>query len=488
MSLRRSIIFSVAQRYGSQVITFATGIAIARLLSPAEVGVFTIGLSAITLISALKTLTSGPYFITAKELTAEDLRSAAGINWLFGLLIAAIVFLLSGPVADFYQNAQVATVLTVLAIASLVSPIGGVASILLMRHMRFGSLMWIGLASVVIQAAVAVMLAALDFGPVSLAWGQVAGNVASAVGYVLSVPEARWLRPSFRRLGAPLRVGGWLTGVSIAAAAGTQAAQLMIGKTVGLADLALYARAVSISDNVRGLFYASAVQPALPAFARAEREGEGRMVPIYLRLVAVITGVGWPAYAVLAIWAEPLVVFLYGEPWRAAASILPALCLGSALSLAVAPHSQALVALRRVRLLFLCETGLLISWIGLLFVFSRFGLEGIGIAYVVSHVIWVSVYFSALKSALRFRVLSLVVVWWRSAVVTAAVAVAVAAIRWGPFGEVWPTPVALVVSGCVGALAWLMAIWLTKHEFVRHIQELAQGGWNRVRRLGHRDS
>ncbi|MCU0839477.1 MAG: oligosaccharide flippase family protein [Rhodospirillales bacterium] len=486
MSLRKSIIFSVAQRYGSQVITFATGIAIARLLSPAEVGVFTIGLSAITLISALRTLTSGPYFITAKELTAEDLRAAAGINWLFGLLIAVIVFLLSGPVADFYDSPQVATVLTVLAIASLVSPIGGVANILLLRNMRFGSLMWIGLASGLVQAAVAVMLAALDFGPVSLAWGQLAGNVASAVGYVLCVPEARWLRPSFRRLGAPLRVGGWLTGVSIAAAGGTQAAQLMIGKTVGLADLALYARAVSISDNVRGLFYASAVRPALPAFARAERDGEGRMVPIYLRLVAVITGVGWPAYAVLAIWAEPLIVFLYGEPWRVAASILPALCLGSALPLAVTPHNEVLTALRRVRVLFFCEVGLLIAWIGLLFVFSRFGLEGIGVAYVVGHVIWVSVYLTVVKSALRFRFRALAMVWWRSAVVAAAVAAAVAAVRWGPFGDVWPTPLALVVSGCVGALAWLLAIWLTNHEFVRHIQELAQGGWSRLRRLSRR--
>lgn len=472
MGLRQSIILSVLQRYGTQIITFATGVAIARLLTPGQVGVFAIALSVVAFLDVLRTMGVGSYFITERALTTEQLRTAAGINWLFGVLISAVVLALSEPAARFYEDQQVGTVLRILALSNLVAPFGGVAQILLVREMRFRALLQVGLAASSIQGALAVALAVLDYGPVSLAWGVVASNAVSAVGFNFSVREARWLRPSLRGWLEPFRMGSWLTATGLASTAGMQAAQLLIGKTLSLGDLALYSRALNLCNNVSALFYAAAIQPALPAFARAEREQPGGLVRIYLRLVAVITGLGWPAYAVLAIWAEPLVVFLYGEQWRPAAAILPALCLGSALPLALTPNGQPLIAHRRVRLLFVCEAGLLINWLVLLLAFSRHGLQAIAIAFIVSHVVWLCAYLIALKAVLRFPMRGILQVWYKSAVVTISVATAVAIIRFSPIGDALPVPAALALSGFLGGLAWLSTVWLIRHEYRRHVVDL----------------
>ena len=92
----------------------------------------------------------------------------------------------------------------------------------------------------------------------------------------------------------------------------------------------------------------------LPGLAAAERQ-DGNIAPLYLRIVEVITGLAWPAYAALALWATPLVTMLYGPNWSAAGAMIPPIALAHALSLSVAPHHDVLIVKRRPGLLFASE-------------------------------------------------------------------------------------------------------------------------------------
>ena len=355
-----------------------------------------------------------------------------------------------------------------------------VPGLLLMREMRFGAILWIGLASGLVQSVTVIALAASGAGPLSLAWAQVASNLTAAFGNALCIPAMVWLQPTLRGWRRPFGFGGWLTATAIATCINVQAAELITGRALGLASTALYSRALGLAGLVRTLFYATVAQPALPAFMQAERDDKGGMGPLYLRFVAVITGLCWPAYAALAIWAGPITVLLYGEQWRTSARLLPAICLANALAFAITPHQQVLFVRQRVRLFFFCESGMLLAWLALLLMATRLGLQAVAWAYVASNLMTAIVYVAALRHTIGLRLPDIAAVWWRSLVPTLAVAAVAALVRLSPLATAWPLPLVLVLTGCLGGLAWLGAIWLVRHEFRDHAIELLRWGWARL--------
>ena len=481
MSIRRSIILAALGQYGRTVIAFSATIIVARLLTPAEMGVFTVAMGTIGLLDAIRTMGIPIYFTAQSTLSSEDLRLYAGLSWLLSLGFAALLVAVSWWAGAFYNNPQVGTSLRILAVAHGLSPIGVVAGLLLMREMRFGALLWIGLAASTAHVVVVVSLAVSGVGPLSLAWAQVASNLTSSIGCALCIPAAAWQWPTLRGWRRPFGFGGWLTATAIAGGINAQAAELVIGRTLGLANTALYSRAFSLANIVQTLFFGAITQPALPALVQAERDKKGGMLPVYLRFVAVITGLSWPAYAALAIWAEPITVLLYGEQWRPSAALLPAICFANILIFGVIPYSFVLLTAQRARLYFLCELGMLLTWLVLLLVAAHLSLYAVTWAYMVSRGITVVVFVIALRNTIGLRLGDLAAVWWRSLVPTLAVAAVAALVRLSPIAIVWPLPVVLVLTGVLGGLAWFAAIWLVRHEFRHHALELLRWGWARLR-------
>ena len=139
-----------------------------------------------------------------------------------------------------------------------------------------------------------------------------------------------------------------------------------------------------------------------------------------------------------------------------------------------------LVARQRVRLFFLCETGLLLNWLVLLLVATRLSLHAVAWAYVAGSLIGVVVYVIVLHHTIGLRLRDLAAVWWRSGVPALAVAAVAALVRLSPIATAWPLPVVLILTFCLGGLVWLGAIWLVRHEFRDHALELLRWGWARL--------
>lgn len=481
MNIRRSIILSALQQYGRQFIMFGATMVVARLLTPAEMGVFAVSMGVISLLLALRTMGVSQYFVTLPTLSIEDLRLFAGLSWVLGIGFAALLVALSWGAGSFYNNPEIGTSLRILAIAQALSPVGAVPGLLLIRDMRFDSMLKVGLAASLVQAVTVLCLAALGWGPLSLAWAQVAGNLTNSVGNALCVPDKAELWPSLRGWRRPLGFGGWLTATIVAGNLGVQAAELITGRVLGLASTALYSRATSLASQISSMFYATVTQPALPAFVRAGQEEADGVKRAYLRFVAVITGLSWPAYAGLAIWAEPVMVLLFGAQWRPAAALVPMICLGNIITYAAMPYHEVLVARQRVRLFFFCEVTTLLSWLTLLAVSTRLGLVAVAWAYVVNSLIAGTVYVTAMRLAIGLHPGELVAVWWRSAVPAAVAAAVAAAMRASPLATVWPLPLVMVLTAILAGAAWMGAIWLVRHEFRDHAVELLRWGWAKFR-------
>ena len=103
-SVRGALLFSFAERYALIVISLASNLLIARLLTPAEIGVYSVTLAVMSIGQALRDFGVASYLIQEKELTDDHVRTALGVTLVIGLSLALITLGAAPWVADFYRE------------------------------------------------------------------------------------------------------------------------------------------------------------------------------------------------------------------------------------------------------------------------------------------------------------------------------------------------------------------------------------------------
>src|SRR6185503_18827477 len=103
MSTRKSLFFSFLDRYASLLITVASPMVIARLLTPTEIGVFSVTMVLLMFVATVRDMGAGQYLIQEKNLTTERIRAVWAVQLGLGLGLACLVLLASNLVAVFYN-------------------------------------------------------------------------------------------------------------------------------------------------------------------------------------------------------------------------------------------------------------------------------------------------------------------------------------------------------------------------------------------------
>src|SRR5215510_9051289 len=110
-SIRRSLLFALLERYVSTGIQFASTVVIARLLTPAEVGIFSVPLSIVLIFQSMRDLGMTQYIIQEADLTEERYDTATSLTVLLSAGFAVVIWLGAGLTAAFYREAGLVPVL-----------------------------------------------------------------------------------------------------------------------------------------------------------------------------------------------------------------------------------------------------------------------------------------------------------------------------------------------------------------------------------------
>lgn len=343
MSLRRAIIFSSIERYFGFVLAFASTIAIARLLSPSEVGAFSVAMSISGIASGLRELGASSFLIRAPRMEPTHKSCAFGLTLFLGLALGISMLLLATPVAIFFREDSLRTLLQILSINFFLLPFGTINNALIQREMHFDLLAKINVIGTLLGFIVSIGLAWEGYGASSLAWGAVALAVSSTALSILWGPEPLLIRPRLSGSSALIRFGSQMTAHAIIMDIGLRLPDFVIGKVQGLYSTGLFSRATGVASNVNDLLLRGLGGVALSYFSKVERE-KGDVVQIHIRMGTLVTGLGWPAYAGLAFFAEPITLILFGEKWLAIVWPLRIICLQLAIELPFSFQYQVVVA------------------------------------------------------------------------------------------------------------------------------------------------
>ena len=469
MSLvRRSIKFSFMEKYATFGITFVSTIILARLLTPHDIGIFSVGLAFIGLAHTLRDFGVTSYLIQEQDLSTEKIRTALTITILISWVLA-IVLLLGAPLAAaFYDEPGVEQVLRVVALNFFVIPISAPILALWRRDFKFGRLAAVNLAGSVASATTAITLAWMGLGFMSLAWASFVHIVVTASCVLATRPPIEYYRPSLASWRNILGFGGYYSGISFVGDLTQIGPDLMIGRILGFEALGLFSRAMGLIKAFSKIIFAAVSPVLLPAFSATVRVGDD-LKPSYLLGSEIMSALFWPYLAVSGLLAEPLIRFLFGEPWVPAAPVYQVLCIGFAIAVQSFMVRPLLVALGRLRQALLLHvittTALLLS----VLVFAQFGLELVGIAWGFFYLAFFAISHVLLNEAFGITLREVAKAFARSGLATAAAALPPSIIVLGGWTSHQPLLV-LTVGGTMASVSWLAMIFWTDHPLSHEIR------------------
>jgi len=317
-SVRRALGFSVIERFALIVLNLGSYVLIARLLTPHDIGLYSVSAALVGILQVLREFGIGSYLIQIDALTQPRLDSALGVSLGFGALAFALTWGISPFAADFYGDPEVSHVLRVAAANFLVLPLCSISQSLLRRALIFDRLLHSSIVGGLSGFAATLGLAFYGAGPVSLAWGSVATNVAIALICWTGLPAGQ--RPHWPRLvewREILRFGRSSTAAAVVTTVAVDINDLVIGRLLGLAPVALLSRAMGLMNMWQRDLMQAARNVALPAFAKAHREQQP-LEPLFLHSTAAVLAVSLPYYGFVALFPLESLRLLAGPQWDAA--------------------------------------------------------------------------------------------------------------------------------------------------------------------------
>ena len=176
-SVHSAILFSAADKYASQLLGVTTMAIMARILTPAETGLYLVASSLILLADNFRAFGVGVYIVQERNLDRRAVRAGFTVTFAISLTIGLGIWLTADAMAGFYGDPALARLLSVAALAFVVIPFGSPMIALLQRELAFRALAGLNVASALLGATVTVGLGAAGAGPVSYIWGFVAASV-----------------------------------------------------------------------------------------------------------------------------------------------------------------------------------------------------------------------------------------------------------------------------------------------------------------------
>jgi len=322
-SFRKSLAINFASSSGATVVMFIVSIIVARILTPAEIGIYSIAIVLVNIAHVFREFGVGSYLQRAESLTADTVRSAMGIAYAIAFTIAALLFFGSDAVAAWFGHPEIAQVMQILAFSFLFIPFSSIALALLLREYDAAKISIGTAVGTTAYTIVSIGLALGGWGAASLAWANLANVLATGVVYVWLAPRHMAYLPRFRGGGDILRFGSGALFTNLVKAGNAALPDLILGKLGSARQVGLLSRANS-TVNIFMYVAGSAITFGSQTYLSKAHHAKQSLEPLLHRAIGLVTAVGWPMLAVTVVAAEDVIVGLYGDQWiEAAPAILP---------------------------------------------------------------------------------------------------------------------------------------------------------------------
>ncbi|MHA7821113.1 MAG: lipopolysaccharide biosynthesis protein [Erythrobacter sp.] len=342
--VRTAVIWRWGAQVGAQIITWTSTFLVVRLLGPTDYGLFAMSQVVVTALAFLNGASFATSLVQANHVDQRRIGQVFGMLLLANFTLATVQFLIAPTAGEYFGEPIVADMLRLQAIIFLTVPFTALPGEWLARSLDFRKTGQVNMASAVIGALTALLLAWLGWGVWALIYAGLAIFVSRAVG--LMIAARLWVRPIFDPRGAwdLFTFGGTLTLCQLFWIIQSQSDVVIAGRLLDTHNLGLYTQALFLTLIVTGRFIPPINEVALAAYSELHR-AKKPLGPYFLKTAQLVMMVSAPVYIGLALTAEHAILVLMGVKWIGIVPIVAGLALtmpAFALHLICSPVTNAM--------------------------------------------------------------------------------------------------------------------------------------------------
>jgi len=385
-TIRNGTLWLFSKSLFEQVIKFAAGIVLARLLLPEHFG----------LLITVQVFTGAAGFIAgggmgqalirAKYAGPEHFKTVFSLQLLICTSIYAIFFNLAPWFAYWLEKPIYVDLLRVTALSFLIRPFANVARAKLTRDMRFKEIAIVSLLSLMIGSSNSIYFALNNYGVWSLAWGGLIGSSFSALCFIFlskCYPGIRYEKSIAKDMGS---YGIKFSVNDIIHYLRSQFPNFLIGKFLDPSIVGLYNKGTSLASMPINMISGSAYQTIFRALS-SNQDNLDKCKYIYLRTITLVSVYTIPFYIGLYWLAEPLILEIYGDKWAESAISLKVFSIIGILRCVSNPSGAVMAAHNKLQLEIKIQLiTLVLSVIGCLWGIQKNDIFSIALGIVPSYI------------------------------------------------------------------------------------------------------
>ncbi len=301
-------------RVVSRGFAFVRTAILARILSPAQFGVYGIVLIVLALLELLTETGVNIFLIQEKD----DIDSYINTSWVVsivrGLIVSLLVIAFAPLIGAFFKSVEVIPLLYLAAVIPLVRGFINPAQVKLQKNLQFGKEFTLRTIVFAVDCLFAIFLALTLKTPASLVYGLIAGAFTEVLlSLVMVSPAPKFIFDKLKTLKV-IKKGKWITLAGIFDYLSKNGDNLVVGKLLGTSALGFYQMAYTFSTLPVTEVSDVSGKVVFPIYTRIS-EDKKRLKRAYILLLLGVTGLVIPLSIAFFVFAKEITLIILGANW-----------------------------------------------------------------------------------------------------------------------------------------------------------------------------
>lgn len=303
-----------AFRVLSRLIAFLRVVILARLLIPAQFGVFGIASMALGLLEILTETGINVFLIQEKEDVDSYVNDAWLISIIRGILITFFIILTAPFVATFFQIEQFLGIILLISAVPLIKGFINPSIVKYQKNLQFNKEFFLRSAIFALDSLVAIAVSFITRSAIGLVFGLIAGAILEVIlSFILIKPTPK-LSFNFQKINKIIHRGKWVTLYGIFNYVASEGDNITIGKILGPGLLGIYKMGYTISTLPVSGVSDVANRVIFPVYSKISQD-INRLKRGFIKTLFFVSAISILIGAIVFFFPKELFILIFGSKW-----------------------------------------------------------------------------------------------------------------------------------------------------------------------------
>ncbi len=333
-------------RLFSRLIALGRTAILARLLLPAQFGVYGIATLALVFLEIFTETGINVFLVQEKKNIDEYINTAWVVSIVRGTLISLLILLVTPLIISFFNSPDVRPLLLLISLVPFLRGFINPSIVKFQKELQFNKEFWFRSSIFIFDSTVAVILVLLTHSPIGLIWGFLAGVVLEIILsfiFVKPTPKFTFEKDKVKEI---IGRGKWVTASGVFGYLASQGDDAVVAKILNTASLGLYQMAYRLSMLPGTEITEVVSKVTFPIYVRISSDKK-RLLKAYIKTVTGVALLVIPVGLMLFVFPKQIINIVLGNRWIEAAPALKILAVFGAVGAIAGTRNVVFYSLKR---------------------------------------------------------------------------------------------------------------------------------------------